>query len=195
MTIAALETFMNLVRTSRGNGWINPWSEWVDGIDIGPAAAVFPTPTPIPRTSSPGAGNNHMRRDFGFCENTATTVWGELLRRPGAARQVVLWNAFAFHPHEPGRPLTNRRPRVSEVEEQVAVLQAFLRIFPARVVVAVGEVSQRRLAAMGVEATAVRHPSFGDRPEFIEGFGSVLDGVGVTVAQGSLDLHGIGPYK
>jgi hypothetical protein len=61
-----------------------------------PAAAVFPTPTPIPRTSSPGAGNNHMRRDFGFCENTATTVWGELLRRPGLRDRLCSGTLLRF---------------------------------------------------------------------------------------------------
>ena len=66
------------------------------------------------------------------------------------------------------------------------MLEAFLRSFPARVVVAVGETSQRRLNAMGVDVTLVRHPSYGGAPEFTQGLGRLLDQGGPTLGQGSL---------
>src|SRR4051812_28327218 len=78
-------------------------------------------------------------------ERSAAVIWDEL-ERAGCARDVVLWNAFPWHPH--GDTVTsNRRPRKTEVEHGREPLRALLRCFthPLRVL-AVGKVAEQGLA-------------------------------------------------
>jgi uracil-DNA glycosylase len=112
------------------------------------------------RTSLPDACRNAAERSAGFAEPTATVVW-QALAEAGLARATVLWNAFPLHPHLAGRPLSNRRPTGAELDAMAGVLPYLLGLFPGARVVAVGTVARDRLAAMGVQAVAVRHPANG----------------------------------
>jgi uracil-DNA glycosylase len=82
------------------------------------------------------------------------------------ASDVALWNAFPWHPHVPGRPMTNRRPTAVEIRAGSEALALFLQWLQPERVVAVGRVAERALTALGVAATYVRHPSHGGRPSF-----------------------------
>ena len=74
-------------------------------------------------------------------ERSAAVIWDEL-ERAGCARDVVLWNAFPWHPY--GDALTtNRRPRNTEVEHGREPLRVLLACFthPLRIL-AVGKVAE-----------------------------------------------------
>ena len=44
-------------------------------------------------------------------ERTAAEIWGVIAQLP---RPPLLWNAFPLHPHEPGKPMTNRCHKAAE---------------------------------------------------------------------------------
>lgn len=103
-----------------------------------------------------------------WCEPSATIVWGQL-HAMGIADRTVMWNAFAWHPHKPGEPMSNRAPDRSELAAGAKVLKAVLANFPTARVVAVGNVAAAALqrAYVRVHATA-RHPSMGGASKFRE---------------------------
>jgi uracil-DNA glycosylase len=97
-------------------------------------------------------------------ERSAQIVWAAL----GERRDCVLWNAFPWHPFK-DEPLSNRRPRADELRRASAVLRCFLSLFPRAEVYAIGRVSQKALQILGVEATYIRHPSYGGKQAFVAG--------------------------
>jgi uracil-DNA glycosylase len=120
----------------------------------------------IPRVGLSGRITDRPRP---WCEPSATIVWGAL-HAHGLAERTVLWNSFAWHPHKPGNPYSNRTPTRSELESGKAVLDAVLNHFADARVIAVGQVSGRTLRALGREPAAViRHPAMGGANEFREG--------------------------
>ncbi len=88
----------------------------------------------------------------GPAEATATIVH-RTLAELGIEGDVLLWNVVPTHPHEPGRPYTNRRPSRVEVQASSRFLEAVAR---GRRVVAVGRIAQEVTGA-----PYVRHPSHG----------------------------------
>ena len=131
---------------------------------------------PKRRTSAEAIARSAAERKGGFCEPTATIVWTTLLGLGLPADRFVLWNSFAFHPHRPGEPLTNRTPTDREVEEQADILDAFLALFPRSKVIAVGETARRRLSGFGKEVPAVRHPANGGATAFRDGVARIVGG-------------------
>lgn len=121
---------------------------------------------PKARTSAPTPG---LHNDDGMLERTASIVWKTMGQAGFHPHEFVNWNAFAWHPHEPGNPLTNRTPTPAELQAGLPVLHAFLDLFPSVKVVAVGQVCQRTLASLNVPAHPVRHPSYGGASEFRAG--------------------------
>ncbi|MBS0393606.1 MAG: uracil-DNA glycosylase [Proteobacteria bacterium] len=108
-----------------------------------------------------------------WCEPSATVVWGTL-RALGIAERTVLWNAFAWHPHRPGTPYSNRAPDRAELEAGREVLEGVLGAFSRARVVAVGKVAERTLRSLGREPHAVvRHPSMGGASEFRRGLAAL----------------------
>jgi hypothetical protein len=99
-------------------------------------------------------------------------VW-QALAGAGLAQATVLGNAFPLHPHRPGEPLSNRRPTGAELDTMAGVLPCLLGLFPGARVVAVGTVARDRLAVMGVQAVAVRHPANGGVTAFRAGMRGV----------------------
>lgn len=89
-----------------------------------------------------------------------------MLAELGIEDDVLLWNVVPTHPHEPGRPYTNRRPSRVEVEASSRFLEGVAR---GRRVVAVG-----RLAEQVTGAPYVRHPSHGGAEAFREGLTRLL---------------------
>lgn len=116
-------------------------------------------------------------------ERSAAVIWGEI-DRAGAAFEVVLWNAFPWHPYrappEKGRiiagpcgPTSNRKPRLTEVADGRAALAALLRCFSHPLdIFAVGKVAEEALARWPEFTCAgyMRHPAQGGEARFREAF-------------------------
>ena len=126
-------------------------------------------PERLPWTvQSQGSGNGVLARssvrDSLWVEMSARIVWGAL----GTRRDCLLWNAFPWHPHRLGEPLTNRAPG-RNLKDGLEVLVCLLDLFPDAEACAVGRVAQRALAQIGVTARYIRHPSHGGKPRFVAG--------------------------
>ena len=116
-------------------------------------------------------------------ERSAAVIWGEI-ERAGAPFDVVLWNAFPWHPYlappeegetvaGPCGPTSNRKPRLSEVADGRAALAALLRCFSRDLeIFAVGKVAEGALARWPEFACAgyMRHPAQGGEARFREAF-------------------------
>jgi uracil-DNA glycosylase len=96
----------------------------------------------------------------GPAEATATIVH-RVLAELGLEHDVLLWNVVPTHPHEPGRPYTNRRPTREEIRACLPLLDTVAR---GRRPIAVG-----RLAEAVLGAPYVRHPSHGGAAAFRAG--------------------------
>lgn len=101
-----------------------------------------------------------------WLEPSGSVVWGAL---GGDARGALLWNVFPWHPHGPRGPLSNRTPERSLVAANLHVLERLLAEVGGARVLAVGRTAQAALAALGVEAPALRHPAHGGAGLFREG--------------------------
>jgi hypothetical protein len=105
-------------------------------------------------------------------EQTATAVWGTLAPHGVAA---LIWGAYPFHPHLPGAPLTNRKPRRSEIELGKPFVRDLITLFAPKLLVAVGNVGDETLKSLGIEHQKVRHPAQGGKNDFVRGILSILD--------------------
>ena len=115
-------------------------------------------------------------------ERSAAVIWSEI-ERAGKPFEVVLWNAFPWHPYleeggaKPGPcgPSSNRKPRTPEVAQGRAVLEALMRCFTRRpLVFAVGKVAEDALARWETFECAgyIRHPAQGGEALFRSQFRS-----------------------
>ena len=115
-------------------------------------------------------------------ERSAAVIWGEI-ERAGKPFEVVLWNAFPWHPYldedgakaGPCGPSSNRKPRLTEVAQGRAVMEALMRCFTRRLqVFAVGKVAEEALSRWeAVECSGyIRHPAQGGEALFRSQFRS-----------------------
>jgi len=105
-------------------------------------------------------------------ERSAAVIWGEI-DRAGKPFEVVLWNAFPWHPHSTDGVKSNRKPRPAEVMQGRAAFEAALRCFARRLpVFAVGKVAEDALERWGAFECAgyIRHPAQGGETLFREQF-------------------------
>jgi hypothetical protein len=111
-------------------------------------------------------------------ERSAAVIWDEI-DRAGVAFEVLLWNAFPWHPYVAegagGRcgVASNRRPRITEVEHGRRALVALLECFTHPIeIFAVGKVAEDALARWEELRCAgyIRHPSQGGEALFRDGF-------------------------
>ncbi len=119
----------------------------------------------------PWAGNGGYAQSSSgepWRERSGTIVWQALGRR----HDCVLWNAFPWHPFG-AKPLSNRRPRRTEMMQARELLTHFVSLFPGAQVLAIGRVSQRALGEIGVSARYIRHPSYGGKAAFLRGIASL----------------------
>jgi uracil-DNA glycosylase len=101
----------------------------------------------------------------GPAEATATIVH-RVLDELGLTEHVLLWNVVPTHPHRPGEPDSNRRPRAAEIEAS----SCFLELLAARRrVVPVGRVAEAAIGTAGI-----RHPSHGGAQEFRAGLAALV---------------------
>ena len=96
-------------------------------------------------------------------ERTATEIH---LARLRVSRKLFFWNVFPFHPHEKGKPQSNRMHTRREHEVGLAYLTVVLALLPVARVVTIGNDAASALEAAGVESFPVRHPSYGGQKEF-----------------------------
>ena len=116
-------------------------------------------------------------------ERSAAVIWSEI-ERAGKPFEVVLWNAFPWHPYladeggsgkGPCGPSSNRKPRLPEVAQGRAVMEALRRCFPRKLqVFAVGKVAEDALARWETIDCAgyIRHPAQGGEALFRSQFRS-----------------------
>lgn len=103
-----------------------------------------------------------------WSEPSARVVWRTLYEQQ-LADQAFLWNAFPLHPHEPGKPHTNRTPTRAELAAGEGVLRALRLCLPDAVLAAVGNKSSEALSRLGYAHVPLRHPAYGGVPEFVAG--------------------------
>lgn len=125
----------------------------------------------IPRIAIPGSRLSTRARPWS--EPSATTVWGTL-HELGVAKEVVLWNAFPWHPHRPGSLQSNRTPGPQERAAGLEVLRVLLSRFPDARVFAVGRHADASLSDLGVQHLYLRHPSMAGAAAFRQGLVSAL---------------------
>jgi len=105
-------------------------------------------------------------------ERSAAVIWDEI-EKAGCAFDVVLWNAFPWHPFPAAGPSGNRKPGTAEVEQGRAVLRALRDCFTHPIeIFAVGKVAEAALSRWEeVECAGyIRHPSMGGEARFRDGF-------------------------
>jgi uracil-DNA glycosylase len=92
----------------------------------------------------------------------SATIVQRTLEELGIADDVLLWNLVPTHPHDHGRPESNRRPTRGEIRDARRFVDALAGSGPRnRVLLAVGRLAQRELGA-----PYVRHPSHGGAAAF-----------------------------
>ncbi|MEW1806247.1 uracil-DNA glycosylase [Pseudarthrobacter sp. NPDC080039] len=106
-------------------------------------------------------------------EPTATVLW-QVLEEVGLL--PLLWSAFPWHPHQPGKPLSNRTPRPSETKLGTPFWQELAEMFGISSIVAVGNVAQHSLQRSGLSVPKIRHPAHGGRSGFKQGLEQLLAG-------------------
>ncbi len=108
-------------------------------------------------------------------EPSATIVW-EAIASTGLL--PVIFAAYPFHPFQAGNPLSNRAPRADELAQGRIFLAEMLDLFDFTMVLAVGNLAERSLSALGVDFIKLRHPSHGGKPAFMAGFQAVARQMG-----------------
>jgi len=93
-------------------------------------------------------------------EQSGRFVWGVA---DAHGVMPLVWNALPLHPHQPGKPRTNRTPTKAELELGEPFLRQVLDIFRPKVIVAVGRKAQESLGKLFPELAfhTVRHPAMG----------------------------------
>jgi uracil-DNA glycosylase len=104
-------------------------------------------------------------------EPTATVLW-QVLEEVDFL--PLLWSAFPWHPHQPGRPLSNRTPKPSETKVGTPFWQELAALFGISSIVAVGNVAQHSLQRSGLDVPKIRHPAHGGRSGFKQGLEQLL---------------------
>jgi len=136
---------------------------------------------PLLASAYPGAQPSKATRGPIVAERTAAEIWAvlELLERP-----PLLWNVFPFHPHEPDRPLTNRRFTSAELKQVSELNRALISWLGIRRIICIGQDAAAYAATFGIEVDCIRHPSYGGVKDFRAGasriYGSELRQATVT---------------
>ena len=132
----------------------------------------------IPRVSTGGVRITRMTEPLS--EPSATIVWGAL-HELNIAHEVVMFNAFPFHPHKPGEPHTNRTPTVAELKACAPILRGVLNHFSGVPVLALGRKAEWVLDRLNVKPAAVlRHPSMGGANQFRAGIRKFVEGAKIA---------------
>lgn len=126
--------------------------------------------------SFPHGGRQSSNRDAPHKEYSANIYWRVLA--PFTA-DLFTWNTVPFHPFKPGKPMTIRTPRVSEIKRFTPLLDDMVSILEPTRIAAIGRKAERALGLLGHEATYVRHPSQGGALLFEEGMRTIIREMGL----------------
>ena len=96
-------------------------------------------------------------------ERTATEIH---LARARVSQKLFFWNVFPFHPHEDGKPQSNRMHTRGERGVGLTFLTRILDLLPVGRVVTIGNDATHALQAAEITCCPVRHPSYGGQKEF-----------------------------
>ncbi|MGS1116518.1 uracil-DNA glycosylase [Castellaniella sp. UC4442_H9] len=99
-------------------------------------------------------------------ERTAAVIW-QMLNQTQS--NVFLWNVFPLHPHEPGKPFSNRQHNALERRFGEEALAALIGLLHPRRIVCIGNNAYAALSRFqgAIQTVAVRHPSYGGQKQFI----------------------------
>jgi len=119
---------------------------------------------------------NSLHRQGDIFEPSGRYVWGVA---DAYALVPLLWNALPYHPHEPGKPRTNRTPTKAELKIGESFLISVLDIFRPDVIVAVGRKAEQSLGALfpDLKFATVRHPSMGGSTLFRQQMAEILSSI------------------
>jgi uracil-DNA glycosylase len=120
-----------------------------------------PPPDLAPAAFAPAPGQAPLPS-----EQTATLV-RDAFR--GLAAPPLCWNACPLHPHQPGRPQTNRPPRATELAEGRTYLLALIRLMGVQRLIAIGRKAERACQGLGLPIQAIPHPAYGRKQAFRRG--------------------------
>lgn len=114
----------------------------------------------IPRLSLGGMRLSTAPRPW--AEPSATIMWRALYDE-GLAETTLLWNAFPWHPFNPGRgAFSNRTPAPAEQQAGLVVLRGLIDALPKSIeVAAVGNIAGAALDEIAVPHVVLRHPANG----------------------------------
>ncbi len=106
-----------------------------------------------------------------YGEQSATIVWQTL----ADLRLIpLIWNTFPFHPHQLGKPLTNRAPRKPEIEQGSQFLQQVIHLYQPKKIIAVGNFAYGALMTLNIPCHKIRHPAQGGKHDFVTGLKVVV---------------------
>ena len=99
-------------------------------------------------------------------ERTAAVIWTMLAQIDA---RIFLWNVFPLHPHEPGRPFTNRTHNSKERRAGEEILSLLIALLRPRRIFAIGNDAAQVVARIDdrLEMIPVRHPSYGGQTQFL----------------------------
>ena len=99
-------------------------------------------------------------------ERTAAVIWTMLAQIDA---RIFLWNVFPLHPHEPGRPFTNRTHNSKERRAGEEILSLLITLLRPRRIFAIGNDAAQAVARIDdrLEMIPVRHPSYGGQTQFL----------------------------
>ena len=106
-----------------------------------------------------------------YGEQSATIVWTALAE---LGVLPFIWNAFPFHPHQPGTVRSNRKPRRGELDCGMGFARQIMALWTFDQVIAVGNVAYDSLGRMGITPEKVRHPAQGGKRDFVAGLRKLL---------------------
>ncbi len=113
-------------------------------------------------------------RKLPFSEPSATIVWG-ILKELNIAENVVMWNAFPWHPMKDRNMHSNRTPTNKELQAGLPVLELLLQHFHGVRVISVGKKATQTLNDLGIKVEAeVRHPAMGGANKFRTGMREIM---------------------
>ena len=104
-------------------------------------------------------------------EPSATIVWNVL---KGVKNLPLIWASYPYHPHKPGKRLTNRAPTSEELAIGRPFIQELIDIFGIKKVIAIGNKAELTLNKLSIPVPKVRHPSHGGAKLFAEGIHKFL---------------------
>lgn len=103
-------------------------------------------------------------------ERTAANVYRVLT---AVKVPVLTWNVFPLHPHESGKPMSNRQHTRAEAELGFNFLEELCNLFPVRNLIAIGNDAAAWTQRLALRNFCVRHPSYGGQAIFLKQMGEI----------------------